>query len=62
MYKINVKSSGKYNNVALGERYVFSKHKAKELIEMLVAVECDIEITKFLKCGNCWMWSYDHNL
>ena len=62
MYKINVKSSGKYNNVVLGERYVFSKRKAKELIEMFVAVECDIEITKFLKCGNCWMWSYDHNL
>ena len=62
MYKVDVKSEGKYNGVVLGERYIFSKRNAKRTIALFLDQGCEIEVTKFLKCGGCWMWSYDHNL
>lgn len=62
MYKINVKSEGNYHNVVLGERYVFSKRNAKRIIRSFLDHGCEIEVTKFLKCGNCWAWSDDHDL
>ena len=62
MYKINVKSEGKYQNVALGERYTFSKRNAKRLIALFLEYGCEFEVTKLSKCGGCWMWNVDHNL
>ena len=62
MYKINVKSEGKYHNVALGERYTFSKRNAKRIIAFFLDDECELEVTKLLRCGGCWVWSHDHDL
>lgn len=58
MYKINVKSEGK----DLGNRYTFSKRNAKKLIAIFLEAKCEIEVSKFIKCGNCWAWSKDHSL
>ena len=62
MYKINVKSDGKYHNAVLGERYALSKRKAKRLIALFRYFECELEVTKLTKCGRCWEWSHDHSL
>ena len=62
MYKINVKSEGKDHNTVIGNRYTFSKRNAKKLIAFFLKDECEIEVTKFIKCGNCWAWSEDHDL
>ena len=62
MYKINVKSEGKNFDVTPGNRYTLSKRNAKKIIAFFLEYQCDIEVTKFLKCGNCWGWSKDHNL
>jgi len=62
MYKINVKSEGKYHNVTLGPRYTLSKRDAKNIIAYFLNGECELEVTKLLRCGVCWMWSDDHDL
>lgn len=62
MYKIDVKSAGTYGNVALGARYTFSKRNAEKSIKLFLDHKCEIEVTKFLKCGGLWTWSEDHNL
>ena len=62
MYKINVTSEGKYRNVVLGARYTFSKRAAKRIIAHFLECECEFDVTKLLKCGDCWMWSTDHDL
>lgn len=59
MYRVYVLSSGKYNNVALGCRYNFSKRKLKVFTELLNELECDFTFEKFMKCGDCYMWSTD---
>ena len=62
MYKIDVETAGKYNNVELGPVYVFSKRKAKRVIKEYLETGCEIDVTKFVKCGDVWTWSYDHKL
>lgn len=62
MYKVNVKSAGKYYDVVLGERYIFSKRNARKVIANFLDFGCEVEVTKLLKCGRCWMWSNNHNL
>ena len=58
LYRINVTSTGKYNNVETGHRYVFSKRKAIKLLRRFV-IECQAHavIEKFIKCGDCWCFS-----
>ena len=62
MYKINVLTSGKYHNVAIGSRYCFTKRTAKSIIKCFLETECKISVEKFRKCGDCFMWSNDHKL
>lgn len=62
MYKVNVKSDGKNHSVVPGERYIFSKRNAKRTITLFLDYGCEVEVTKFLKCGSCWMWTDDHDL
>lgn len=62
MYKIEVKSTGKYNNAMLGARYALSKRVAKKTINLFISNDCVIQVTKLIKCGGCWVWSDDHDL
>lgn len=49
MYRINVKSSGKYHNVALGYRYCFRKKTAKDLIDLFSECESDFTVEKLIR-------------
>lgn len=58
MYRITVKSQGKYNNCRLGPRYCFRKKTAKYLIKLFyVDNKCDIDVEKFVRISDdvfCW--------
>ena len=57
MYRVIVKSRGKYNNVALGERYCFTKRSIVSLASKFIAVECDCKVEKFVRLHRdifCW--------
>lgn len=58
MYRITVKSHGKYNNCCLGPRYCFRKKTAKHLIKLFyVDNKCDIDVEKFARISDdvfCW--------
>lgn len=57
MYKINVTSTGKYNNVVLGERYCLFKRQAERLVNLFASSECTLKAYKFtrLQAGvYCW--------
>ena len=57
MYRVIVKSSGKYGNVALGVRYCLTKHTAINLAVMFDDVECEYEVEKFIRLNEdifCW--------
>jgi hypothetical protein len=47
MYRVVVKSRGKYNNVAIGTRYCFTKKSAASLAALFHVCECDYTIEKF---------------
>ena len=49
MYRINVKSSGKDHNVALGYRYCFRKKTAKDLIDLFSECESDFTVEKLIR-------------
>lgn len=58
MYKVTVKSSGKYNVVALGARYCFTRKSAISLTNLFLEDDCDITIEKFIRCcGDVFAWS-----
>lgn len=58
MYKITVKSYGKYNNVRLGARYCFCKKTAKELIVLFLESKCDITVEKLIRVtSDIFVWS-----
>ena len=57
MYKVTVKSSGKYHNVALGERYCLTKRTAINMAVMFDLSECEYEVEKFVRLNEdvfCW--------
>lgn len=61
MYRINVLTTGKYDNVVRGYRYTFSHRKAKKFVmEVIREWECECTVEKFSRCGNlcenlyCW--------
>ena len=57
MYRVIVKSSGKYGNVMLGKRYCLTKRTAINLSVMLDSVECEYEVEKFVRLNKdifCW--------
>ena len=49
MYRVVVKSRGKYNNIVLGARYCLTKHSAIELAVMFAREECEFEVEKFIR-------------
>lgn len=57
MYRVVVKSSGKYNNVVLGARYCFTKHSIAHLVSNFMANECECTVEKFARLNRdifCW--------
>jgi len=57
MYRINIKSPGKYHNCTLGYRYCFRKKTAKHLIDLFSECDADFTIEKFVRLATdvfCW--------
>ena len=58
MYKIVIKSCGKYHNVQLGSIYCLTKKETRELAKHLFENECDFVIEKWIHCyGTVFCWS-----
>ncbi len=57
MYRITVKTTGKYHNVCVGAVYCLTKKEARELVKMYFKSECDFTVEKFIRVGGtifCW--------
>ena len=58
MYRVVVKSRGKHDNVALGERYCFTKRSVISLATTFELCECEYDIEKFVRIhGDIFGWS-----
>lgn len=58
MYKVNVTSKGKYNNVTIGARYCLRKKTAIELCKLFLKDECEFTLEKFVRLtGDIFGWS-----
>lgn len=58
MYKVTVKTRGKYNNATLGARYCFTKRSVAGLAVTFTRMECEFEVEKFIHChGDVFAWS-----
>ena len=58
MYRVVVKSRGKYNNVTLGARYCLTKRTVIDLAVSFELEECEYDIEKFVRiCGGIFCWS-----
>lgn len=58
MYRVVVKSKGKYNNIVPGARYCFRKKSAAYLIALFTMSECDFTIERFIRIsGDTFCWS-----
>lgn len=58
MYRVVVKSKGKYNNVVPGVRYCFTKRSVIELAVTFAQVECVFEVEKFIRIhSDIFAWS-----
>ena len=58
MYRVIVKSRGKYNNVVPGARYCFTKRSVIELAVMFAQAECEFDVEKFIRIhGDIFTWS-----
>ena len=58
MYRVVVKSRGKYNNVVLGTRYCLTKRSVIDLAVMFARVECEFDVKKFIRIqGDVFAWS-----
>ena len=49
MYRVVVKSRGKYNNVVLGARYCLTKRSVINLAVSLESLECEFDVEKFIR-------------
>ena len=57
MYRITVKTTGKYNNVRIGAMYCLTKKEARELVKLYDEFECDFIVEKFIRVSGmtfCW--------
>ena len=57
MYRVVVKSRGKYNNAVLGARYCFTKRSIVSLASNFMANECECSVEKFVRVNSdifCW--------
>lgn len=60
MYKIVVKSDGKYHNVVGGARYCLTRKSAKKLIDIFLPYEVNIEVYKLIRLYNdVFYWAGD---
>lgn len=58
MYKVTVKTRGKYGNAALGARYCFTRRSAISLAVSFALLECEYEVEKFVRLhGDIFSWS-----
>ena len=58
MYRVVVKSRGKYNNVMLGARYCFTKRSTVALASEFMAIECECSVEKFVRLHrDIFSWS-----
>lgn len=58
MYKVTVKSRGKYNNVIMGARYCLTKRSAVRLTAMFIKNECYVAVEKWTRMhGDVFCWS-----
>lgn len=58
MYRVVIKSKGKYNNVALGARYCLTRRSALNLAVSLESLECEFDIEKFIRIhSDIFTWS-----
>ena len=58
MYRVVVKSKGKYNNVVLGARYCFTKHSVISLAVTFARNECEFDVEKFIRIhSDIFTWS-----
>jgi hypothetical protein len=57
MYRINVLTRGKYNNVKRGYRYCFRKKSAIDMIDTFLSARCEITVEKLIRIHSdvfCW--------
>ena len=58
MYRVVVKSKGKYGNVVPGARYCFRKKSVASLIALFTVGECDFTAEKLIRIhGDVFCWS-----
>lgn len=58
MYRVIVKSRGKYNNVTLGARYCFMKRSIVSLTSLFMSMECKCVVEKFVRIhSDIFGWS-----
>ncbi len=58
MYKVTVKTRGKYDNAALGARYCFMKRSVVGLAVTFTRLECEFEVEKLVRLhGDIFSWS-----
>lgn len=57
MYRVTVKSRGKYGNVTMGARYCLTKRSAIRLTALFAENECDMTVEKWTRMYRdtfCW--------
>jgi hypothetical protein len=58
MYRVVVKSRGKYNNATLGARYCFTKRSIVSLASTFMAMECECKVEKLVRLHHdIFSWS-----
>lgn len=58
MYRITIKTTGKYNNARIGSRYCLMKKDAREMVRICIENECDFIAEKFVRLtGTTFYWS-----
>ena len=58
MYKVTIKSRGKYDNATLCARYCLTRRSAIRLTALFVEEECDLTVEKWIRMhGDTFCWS-----
>lgn len=58
MYRVTVKSRGKYNNAVMGARYCLTRRSAIRLTALFIKDECDLTVEKWIRVhGDIFCWS-----
>ena len=58
MYRVVVKSKGRYNNAVLGARYCFTKRSVIDLAVTFAREECEFDVEKFTRIhSDVFAWS-----